>query len=162
MRLLLPKLLDIVEHHLPGTRFGIGVDPADGLLHPGRGGLSAHLDGREGGRLGRHAAARQGRRDQRPLVQRAAAPGVAGSAEEGQTRKDGRSSSRAGRSGLRASFNRRFWFDEGGYLYDVVDGEGGNDPACRPEPDLRHLASSSRARTETGGRRSSRWSASAC
>ena len=30
------------------------------------------------------------------------------------------------------SFNRRFWYDEGGYLYDVVDGEDGDDPACRP------------------------------
>src|SRR5207253_593006 len=29
-------------------------------------------------------------------------------------------------------FNARFWYDEGGYLYDVIDGEHGNDPACRP------------------------------
>jgi glycogen debranching enzyme len=33
----------------------------------------------------------------------------------------------------RASFNRRFWYAEGGYLYDVVDGEDGrDDPSCRP------------------------------
>jgi glycogen debranching enzyme len=31
------------------------------------------------------------------------------------------------------SFNERFWFESGGYLYDVVDGEDGkNDPALRP------------------------------
>jgi predicted glycogen debranching enzyme len=30
------------------------------------------------------------------------------------------------------SFNRRFWYDAGGYLYDIVDGEHGDDPACRP------------------------------
>jgi glycogen debranching enzyme len=30
------------------------------------------------------------------------------------------------------SFNRRFWFEDGQHLYDVVDGEGGDDPACRP------------------------------
>ncbi len=35
LRLLLPRLLDIVEHHQRGTRFGIGVDPADGLLRQG-------------------------------------------------------------------------------------------------------------------------------
>src|SRR5262249_58900357 len=35
LRQLLPKLRDIVEHHLRGTRFGIGVDPADGLLRQG-------------------------------------------------------------------------------------------------------------------------------
>jgi predicted glycogen debranching enzyme len=31
------------------------------------------------------------------------------------------------------SFQRRFWFEQGGYLYDVVDGEDGrDDDACRP------------------------------
>ncbi len=35
LRVLLPTLLDIVNHHLSGTRFGIGVDPADGLLRQG-------------------------------------------------------------------------------------------------------------------------------
>jgi predicted glycogen debranching enzyme len=34
---------------------------------------------------------------------------------------------------VRGAFNRRFWYEEGGYLYDVVDGEGGApDAACRP------------------------------
>ena len=35
LEFLLPTLRDIVEHHLRGTRFGIGVDPADGLLRQG-------------------------------------------------------------------------------------------------------------------------------
>ena len=35
LQLLLPRLIDIVEHHLRGTRFGIGVDPRDGLLRQG-------------------------------------------------------------------------------------------------------------------------------
>jgi predicted glycogen debranching enzyme len=30
------------------------------------------------------------------------------------------------------SFNERFWYEQGQYLYDVVDGEHGDDPACRP------------------------------
>ena len=30
------------------------------------------------------------------------------------------------------SFNARFWNADGGYLYDVIDGETGDDPACRP------------------------------
>jgi glycogen debranching enzyme len=30
------------------------------------------------------------------------------------------------------SFNQRFWFDRGGYLYDIVDGEHGDDESCRP------------------------------
>jgi predicted glycogen debranching enzyme len=32
----------------------------------------------------------------------------------------------------RESFNTRFWYQDGGYLYDVIDGEQGDDPACRP------------------------------
>ena len=34
---------------------------------------------------------------------------------------------RAGRA-----FNERFWYAAGGHLFDVVDGEKGDDPACRP------------------------------
>ncbi len=30
------------------------------------------------------------------------------------------------------SFRARFWYGDGGYLYDVVDGEQGNDPSLRP------------------------------
>jgi glycogen debranching enzyme len=30
------------------------------------------------------------------------------------------------------AFNDRFWYGQGGYLYDVVDGERGDDAACRP------------------------------
>src|SRR5262249_7436503 len=33
--LLLPVLREIIAHHLRGTRFGIGVDPSDGLLREG-------------------------------------------------------------------------------------------------------------------------------
>ena len=34
---------------------------------------------------------------------------------------------------VRESFNQRFWYEQGGYLYDVVDAEnGGSDDACRP------------------------------
>jgi len=34
---------------------------------------------------------------------------------------------------VKESFNQRFWYEEGGYLYDVVDGEtGGDDISCRP------------------------------
>jgi predicted glycogen debranching enzyme len=36
---LLPTLLQIVERHLAGTRYGIGVDPADGLLRAGEPGV---------------------------------------------------------------------------------------------------------------------------
>jgi len=33
---------------------------------------------------------------------------------------------------MRAAFNQRFWHEEGGYLYDVLDGEHGDDASFRP------------------------------
>jgi glycogen debranching enzyme len=33
---------------------------------------------------------------------------------------------------VRESFNRRFWIPEARYLFDVVDGEEGDDPSFRP------------------------------
>ncbi len=36
---LLPALREIVERHQAGTRYGIGVDPADGLLRAGEPGV---------------------------------------------------------------------------------------------------------------------------
>jgi predicted glycogen debranching enzyme len=33
---------------------------------------------------------------------------------------------------VRQSFNRRFWYEQGGYLYDVVDGPGGESTEFRP------------------------------
>src|SRR5262249_58680293 len=46
---------------------------------------------------------------------------------EGKARQYGEHADRA-----RESFNKRFWYAEGGHLYDVVDGEAGGDPPCRP------------------------------
>ena len=78
LRLVLPRLREIVARHRQGTRFGIGVDPADGLLRQGAEGLSAYLDGCQGRRLGGYPPPGQGGGDQCPLVQRPAAAGGLG------------------------------------------------------------------------------------
>ncbi len=52
----------------------------------------------------------------------------------------------------RASFNARFWNAATGYLFDVVDGEEGDDPACRPNRML-PSASAIRCWTAPMGRR---------
>ena len=88
-------------HHLQGTRFGIGVDPGGRLAAPGRARLSAHLDGRQGGRLGGDAAAREGGGDQRALVQRAAAAGRLAATMQPQPRSD------ASRTGQRRAASAR-------------------------------------------------------
>ena len=67
-KLLLPTLVDIVEHHLRGTQVQHSRRSRGRPARAGPGGLSAHLDGREDGRLGGDAAARKSGRDQRALV----------------------------------------------------------------------------------------------
>lgn len=55
------------------------------------------------------------------------------------------------RERCRASFQQRFWYEEGKYLYDLVDGPEGSDPAFRPNQifalSLRHPAIASQNRT---------------
>ena len=129
LRLLLPLLRDIVDCHVRGTRFGIRVDPADGLLAQGAPGYQlTWMDAKAGDwvvtpRRGKaveicalwynalrlmegwldRAGDLAGARDMRDLADRA-----------------------------QGSFDARFWNPERGYLFDVVDGEHGDDPACRP------------------------------
>jgi predicted glycogen debranching enzyme len=129
LRLILPKLIDIVEHHLRGTEFGIKVDPRDGLLSQSASGyqltwMDAKVDDwvvtpRRGKAVEINGLwynalrlledwLRQERGD-------AAAKPIA---EHAQRAKE--------------SFNSRFWYAEGNYLFDVVDGETGDDLSCRP------------------------------
>ncbi|CAN5543222.1 amylo-alpha-1,6-glucosidase [soil metagenome] len=127
---ILPKLREIVEHHLRGTRFGIGVDPQDGLLRQGAEGyqltwMDAKVDGwvvtpRRGKAVEINALWYNALRLLEGWVREEIGEGEDASlAEQAERARD--------------SFNRRFWYAEGGYLYDVVDAEGGgDDPACRP------------------------------
>jgi predicted glycogen debranching enzyme len=130
LRQVLPKLVDIVDRHIHGTRFGIGVDPKDGLLQQGAQGyqltwMDAKVDDwvvtpRRGKAveinalwynalclLERWLREERGDAAAKPIAKQALC--------------------------VRESFNARFWYPEGGYLFDVVDGEnGGNDTSCRP------------------------------
>jgi predicted glycogen debranching enzyme len=130
LRAALPILLDIVEHHVKGTRFGIGVDPTDGLLRQGQEGYQlTWMDAKVDGWV---VTPRRGK-----AVEINALWYNALRLLEGWTREENRAedAARLGALADRAhrSFNERFWYAEGGYLYDVVDAEGGgNDPACRP------------------------------
>jgi predicted glycogen debranching enzyme len=128
LRQLLPKLKSIYEHHMGGTRFGIGIDPDDGLLRQGAEGYQlTWMDAKVEDWV---VTPRRGKAVEiNALWYNAVRLLGTWLDEEGDAMaaevKD--SAERA-----RASFNRRFWYAEGGYLYDVVDGEQGDDPACRP------------------------------
>jgi predicted glycogen debranching enzyme len=126
---LLPIFLDIAERHLEGTHFGIGVDPADGLLRQGAAGYQlTWMDAKVGDWV---VTPRRGK-----AVELNALWFNALRLLEGWCRDtgDGTTAATLARHAERVheSFNRRFWYGQGGYLYDVVDGEGGDDTACRP------------------------------
>ncbi|MBI2869250.1 MAG: glycogen debranching enzyme family protein [Chloroflexi bacterium] len=129
LRLLLPRLLEIVERHLQGTRFGIGVDPGDGLLRAGaRGYALTWMDAKVGDWV---VTPRRGKPVEINALWYNALRLLEGWVREERGEAEARFlAGHAERA--RESFNRRFWNPEGGYLYDVIDGENGDDPACRP------------------------------
>lgn len=129
LRLILPKLREIVEAHLRGTRFGIRVDPQDALLTQGAEGyqltwMDAKVDGwvvtpRRGKAVEINALWYNALR----LLE-----------EWCRAEKDESAAQALHKHAARAqhSFNERFWYATGNYLYDVIDGELGHDSACRP------------------------------
>jgi predicted glycogen debranching enzyme len=128
LRRLLPTLVDIVRHHLAGTRFGIGVDPSDGLLRQGEEGYQlTWMDAKVEGWV---VTPRRGK-----AVEINALWYNALCLLDGWTRELGGAAGLDLTSGAERayrSFNARFWSESHGHLYDVVDGENGDDPACRP------------------------------
>ncbi|MEY2520984.1 MAG: hypothetical protein QOF24_2743 [Verrucomicrobiota bacterium] len=131
LRLLLPILVDIAEHHLRGTLFNIHVDPQDGLLIQGQEGYQlTWMDAKMGDWV---VTPRRGKAVEINALWYNALELLAGWLRDvGDGGAAERYSEQAQRA--RASFNERFWFEEGGHLYDVVDVDGGtaNDAACRP------------------------------
>jgi predicted glycogen debranching enzyme len=129
LRLVLPKLLDIVGHHLRGTRFGIHVDPADGLLCQGAEGYQlTWMDAKVEGWV---VTPRRGKPVEiNGLWYNALKLLETWLREEGREADAASMAAHASRAA--ESFNQRFWYERGGYLYDVIDGAEGGDCACRP------------------------------
>lgn len=126
---LLPKLVDCFQHHLRGTRFGIGVDPCDGLLRQGAEGYQlTWMDAKVEDWV---VTPRRGKAVEINALWYNALRLLAGWVKNHRGDADAREIERLADQ-VQQSFNRRFWFAEGEYLYDVVDGEDGDDPACRP------------------------------
>ncbi len=130
LRELLPKLLEIIEHHVRGTRFGIHCDPGDGLLVQGdpRYALT-WMDAKLGDWV---VTPRRGKAVEiNALWYNALRLMEKWLQEENLSSNSIEMAKRADIT--RLSFNQRFWNAQTGYLYDVVDVESGqNDPACRP------------------------------
>lgn len=129
LRAILPKLLDIVGHHLKGTRFNIGIDPDDGLLKQGQDGYQlTWMDAKVGDWV---VTPRRGKAVELNALWYNALMLLHGWVSEEQG-SDAALWLQEHAERTRASFNRRFWYEEGGYLYDVVDCAGPDDNACRP------------------------------
>jgi predicted glycogen debranching enzyme len=129
LRVLLPQLVEIVEHHLKGTRFGIGVDPKDGLLSQGAEGYQlTWMDAKVDGWV---VTPRRGKAVEINALWYNALRLLEGWIREEQGEQAARPFSEHADRAYR-SFNERFWYEEGGYLYDVIDGEKSYDTSCRP------------------------------
>ncbi len=130
LEVLLPTLLDIIDWHQKGTLFGIGVDPADGLLRQGAKGFQlTWMDAKVGDWV---VTPRRGKAVEINALWYNALCVTASWLERiGNSNRARELSSEAGR--VRESFNNRLWSSELGYCYDVVDKEGGgNDSSLRP------------------------------
>ncbi len=129
LRLLLPKLTEIVDKHVTGTRFHIRADPDDGLLAQGEDGYAlTWMDAKVGQLV---VTPRRGKAVEINALWYNALRLLESWLEEEQGAEAGRPYGKLAER-VRVSFNQRFWYPEGGYLYDVVDGEKGNDTAFRP------------------------------
>jgi predicted glycogen debranching enzyme len=130
LKLLLPNLASVIDYHVAGTRFGIGMDQSDGLLKQGAEGYQlTWMDAKVDDWV---VTPRRGKAVEiNALWYNALRLLESWLAQEGQPEQSKKTGDIAARA--RDSFNRRFWNEAAGYLYDVVDAEGGgNDDACRP------------------------------
>src|SRR5438128_7056517 len=110
----------IIEHHVRGTHYGIGVDPADGLLRQGADGyqltwMDAKVDGwvvtpRRGKAVEINALWYNALR----LMEQWAEPRGDADAADYRARADR----------VERFFNYRFWSADAGYLFDIGDAAG--------------------------------------
>ncbi|HEY0757023.1 MAG TPA: amylo-alpha-1,6-glucosidase [Ktedonobacteraceae bacterium] len=127
---LFPKLVEIIQWHQQGTDFGIHMDPTDGLLHAGAPGLQlTWMDAKVGTwvitpRRGKPVEVNALWHYALACMEKWAVDLSIDAFQYGQLR-----------ARVERSFTSRFWYAEGGYLYDVVDVDGKreqNDASLRP------------------------------
>lgn len=126
LRDLFPILREILDRHLRGTRYGIRVDPNDGLLLAGEPGVQlTWMDAKVGDRV---VTPRIGKPVEINALWYNALRAMAGFArrigESGTAFEDLADRARDG--------FRRFWNDPAGYCFDVIDGPEGIDKSLRP------------------------------
>jgi predicted glycogen debranching enzyme len=126
VRELYPALEQIVRGYAAGTRYGIRVDPADGLVTAGEPGVQlTWMDARVGDWV---VTPRVGKPVEINALWYSALVAMAGLA-----RALGRPATEWEAMAARAAAGfARFWNAEAGYCYDVIDGPAGHEAALRP------------------------------
>jgi predicted glycogen debranching enzyme len=126
---LLPALRDVIAWHMRGTRHGIKVDVADGLLHCGEPGVQlTWMDAKVGDWV---VTPRTGKPVEINALWHTALRIVAEVCAERDPAAAAAYTALADRAA--AGFRARFWRPELGYLADVVDTpEGADDLSLRP------------------------------
>ena len=126
---LLPALTEIAERHLAGTRYGIGVDPADGLLRAGEPGVQlTWMDAKVGDWV---VTPRIGKPVEINALWYNALRSLEGFlTARGETASSARFAALADRT--HESFRARFRHPERDHLADVVDSPQGDDWTVRP------------------------------
>ncbi len=123
----LPALEDVIRWHVNGTRFGIHMDPADGLITataPGYG--LTWMDARDEDWV---VTPRHGK----PIEIAALWYNALRLMSDWTSRANvpvARFAMMAERA--RRTSHARYWYEAGGYLYDVIDGPEGSDVSLRP------------------------------
>ena len=126
LRELFPVLQEIVAWHRRGTRYGIHLDPQDGLLYAGEPGVQlTWMDVKIGDWV---VTPRAGKPVEVNALWYNALISLAGFAEHlGKPGGEYRQLAGLARSGF-----QRFWNPAAGCCYDLVDGPEGPDPSLRP------------------------------
>jgi glycogen debranching enzyme len=123
----LDALEGIIDWHVGGTRHNIGMDERDGLLAGGEEGYAlTWMDARVGDLV---ITPRRGKPIEINALWYNALRLTADWCERAM-RPAGRYRQLAARA--YESAQERFWYREGGYCYDVIDGPDGDDPSLRP------------------------------
>lgn len=124
---LFPILKEVVHRHRDGTRFGIVVDLQDGLLRAGASGYQlTWMDAKVEDWV---VTPRRGKPVEIQALWYNALRLMAHWAQWLGEPSDGWMEAA---KEVEASFHARYWYEAGEYLYDVVDGEQGDDPSLRP------------------------------
>ncbi len=125
LRELFPILQEIVSWHRKGTRYGIHVDPQDGLLYAGEPGVQlTWMDAKVGDWV---VTPRVGKPVEVNALWYNALRTMATFAESLQEPAEDYA---AEADRVEGSFDR-FWNSGRGYCYDVIDGPEGHDPSLR-------------------------------